>query len=254
MTNARNRLALLVALTVVTLGVGVAVVIVVGTGSNRAAATTAAVTADTVSVSGSGSVEGVPDTLVASLHVHAREPSVQSALNDSATDARQVIAALHHGGVAQTDIRTSDVSLDPSYNDHGQIDGYDSGESLSVHIHPLSGVGKILTAASTAAGNSVSIDGLSYDIADNTALLAGARANAFANAKSAAAQYAQLSGRTLNHVVSVVSVVTGGATTTPTDAKGLAFGTASAAGTTPVPVDPGQQKVGVTVKVIWALN
>jgi uncharacterized protein YggE len=250
MSMIRNRTSLLVALTAVVLGIGVAIVVAVGSGPDRVVAAATAASTDTVSVSGSGSVEGVPDTLVASLRVHARESSVQEALNDSATDAREVIAALKSHGVAATDIRTADVSLNPDYGEHGEIVGYDSSESLSVHIHPLSHVGGILTAASTSAGNAVSIDGLSFDIADNAQLLAGARASAFANAKAAAAQYAELSGRSLSHVVTISSVVSGGGSQVD---KGVFPEALASRGAASIPIQAGQQKVSVTVKVIWAL-
>jgi uncharacterized protein YggE len=252
MSNSRNRTVVLVALTAVALGIGVAVVVTIGSGPNRVVAATPAPTVnpDTVSVSGTGSVEGVPNTLVASLRVHVREASVQQALNDSATDARNVIAALRNHGVAGSDIQTADVSLNPDYNDHGEIDGYDSSESLTVHVHPLNKVGRILTAASTAAGNAVNIDSLSFDIANNASLLAGARANAFANAKAAASQYATLSGTSLGHVEKITSVVRGASPVTRDFGDALSSKSAAAG----IPVEAGQQKVSVTVNVIWALS
>jgi uncharacterized protein YggE len=248
----RNRIAFIVAVMAVVLGIGVAVVVTAGSGPNGATAATITPTDDTVSVSGTGSVEGVPDTLVANLRVHARESSVQEALNESAIDAHKVINTLRGDGVGAKDIQTTDVSLDPSYNNHGEIIGYDSSESLSVRIHPLTNVGKVLTAASTSAGNAVSIDGLSFDIADNTALLAGARANAFDNAKSAATQYAQLGGRTLGRVVTIKAVVHN-ASPIYAGAEKEAFAS-SAGATTPLPIAAGSQKVSVTVNVVWALQ
>jgi hypothetical protein len=248
------RYAALAAVTVAAMAVAVAVVAAGGGGPSRAAATPAsspaAPTGDTVSVSGTGSVEGVPDTLVATIGVHARDASVQSALNDSASDARKVLASLHHSGVAGNDIRTSDVELDPDYGTHDAIVGYDSSETLDVRIHPLSNVGHILAAASTAAGNSTTIDGLSFDIADNTALLATARASAFANAKTQAMQYAALSGHSLGSVASISAVVSGA--TDPVTYDKLAFGATAPAAS--VPIRAGQQQVSVSVKVVWSLT
>jgi uncharacterized protein YggE len=248
-----NRLAIIVAVAAVALGIGVAVVVSGGSGPNGATAATPMTAGDIVSVSGTGSVEGVPDTLMAGLRVHVREPSVQQALNDSATDARQVIASLKAHGLSGADIRTTDVSLDPDYNDHGEIDGYDASESLSVRIHPLTSVGKILTAASSSAGNAVSVDGLSFDIADNTSLLAAARASAFANAKAAAAQYAQLGDSSLGKVVSIKAVVHNASPTYPGALDDKTLG-ASVARNAALPIAAGRQKVSVTVKVIWALQ
>jgi hypothetical protein len=222
-----------------------------GSESAGAAATTPVGTPNSVSVSGAGSVEGVPDTLVASLRVHDREATVQQALNVTATDAHRVVASLRGHGVAAADVRTTDVSLNPDYDNHGVIDGYDSSESLTVHVHPLTRVGMVLTAASTAAGNAVSIDNLSFDIADNTSLLAAARASAFNNAKAAASQYAQLGGTSLGRVVSIKAVVRNAS---PVIKGAHADALFSAGRPAALPIRPGQQKVSVTVNVVWALQ
>ena len=177
----RTRLAVVIAVALVALGVGVAVVATQDSSPNGASAATTTSATDTVSVSGTGTVQGKPDTLVANFRVHALAAAVQTALNTSASDARKVIASLRKNGVAGKDIRTTDVSLNPHYDSHGVIDGYDSSESLSVRIHPLTHVGQVVTAAAASAGNSVNIEGLSFDIADNASLLAAARANAFNN-------------------------------------------------------------------------
>ena len=167
---------------------------------------------------------------------------MQQALNVTATDARKVVASLRGHGVAAADIRTTDVSLNPDYDNRGVIDGYDASESLTVHVHPLTRVGTVLTAASTAAGNAVSIDNLSFDIADNTALLAAARASAFNNAKAAASQYAQLGGASLGHVISIKAVVRNAS---PVIKGAYADALSSAGHTAALPIRPGHQKVSV---------
>jgi hypothetical protein len=248
----RNRLMVIGAVVALVLIAGVIVVATHGGGSSDAGAAPTPAATDTVSVSGVGSVEGVPDTLVANLHIHAKEASVQEALDAVAADAHKVIAALRSRGVPAIDIKSTDLSLNPDYDRHGNVDGYDSGESLTVRIQPLTKVGQILTAAAGAAGNSVNVDGLSFDIADDSALLTGARQAAFNNAKAAAAQYATLGGTSLGRVVSIKAVVHN---TTPIvhGFGDAAAGSALAAGT-PVPIQPGQKKVSVTVDVVWALQ
>jgi uncharacterized protein YggE len=249
----RNRMAVLIALTALAIGAGIAIVITEGTGSNGAAAQSTATT-DTVSVSGRGSVAAVPDTLVASLHVHTIGSSVQTALDTSASDARKVINALKGHGVAATDIKTTDLSLNPHYDRHGTVDGYQAGESLNVRIHPLTNVEAVLTAAATAAGNSVNIGSLSLTFADNSKLLTAARANAFANAKAAATQYAQLGGTTLAHVEHITSVVHNASPIRTYATSGaVSDSTQGVAGTPAIPIRAGQQKVSVTVNVIWTL-
>jgi uncharacterized protein YggE len=248
-----RRLAVIIGLIALVLAAGLVVVATDGSsGSGRAAAASPATT-DTVAVSGTGSVEGVPDTLIADLRVHTHGSSVQDALNLTAVDAHKVITTLHDRGVALTDIKNTDLSLNPHYDYHGNPAGYDAGESLSVRIHPLTKVGQILSAAATAAGNSVSVDGLSFDIADNTTLLAGARKAAFDNAKAAAAQYASLSGRSLARVMTIRAVVHH-ATPIPFAAGSAGVTDSFHRAVAAVPIRPGQKKVSVTVSVVWALQ
>jgi uncharacterized protein YggE len=251
----RARLVIVAGVTMLVLGVGIAVVATQDASNNGAAADTGATAPDTVSVSGTGKAAGVPDTLIANLRVHVSDlSSIQTAMGTSAADARAVIGALRGHGVAASDIKTTGLSLNPHYDDHGNVTGYDSGESLTVHLHPLSKAGDILSAVTRAARNdSLTIDGISLGFEDETALLGQARQAAFANAKAAASQYADLGGRTLGAVKTIRAVVHN---PTPTYAKGLDFA-ASAGGTVAlpsVPIRAGQKSVSVTVKVVWALS
>lgn len=251
----RRRLAVIVGLIVAVLVAGVVVITTEGSSDNSATAASTTSNADTVSVSGTGSVEGVPDTLVASFRVHDMRASVQDALNASAIDARKLVAKLRSDGVVREDIKSTDVSLEPDYDDHGHVDGYNSSESYTVHITPLSKVGAILSAATTATGdNSVSINGLSFDIADNTTLLAQARRAAFVNARTAANQYAVLGGRKLGQVMKITAVVHNPTPVIQTFGKDTLSASAGASTTAAVPIQPGQKKVSVTVSVIWALS
>jgi hypothetical protein len=249
----RSRLAIIIGVAAVVLGIGVAVVANQGSSGNGAAADTPTATTDTVSVSGTGTVEGVPDTLVANLRVHTTQSTVQEALNTNSVNAQKVIHTLQTHHVARSDIKTTDLNLNQHYDSHGDPAGYDASESINVRIHPLSKVGEILTAASTSAGDSVSVGSLSFDIADNSTLLASAREAAFTNAKAAAQQYATLGGTSLGHVVTIKAQVHNASPIY----KGIAhadsaasFGAARAA----VPIRPGQKKISVTVKVVWALS
>lgn len=233
--------ALVTALVVVTVGVG---------GGHVAAAATTPGTPDTVTVTGVGKVQGVPDTLDASFGVHVQRGSVQDALNASDSAARRLIASLRSHGLARADIQTADLSIGQSYDNHGNVNGYDADETVTAHIHPLSHVGRTLQAAATSAGNAVRLDNISFDITDNTALLDAARTDAFNRAKAAATQYAGLSSRRLGRVVRVSESVTSN--------KPDYFQSGGTAGTAGVaaaePLQPGQQPVTVTVTVAWSLQ
>jgi hypothetical protein len=232
-------------LTIVT--ASTAVVVIADSGGGPAVAATSG--AKTISVSGQGTVQGVPDTLVANLSVHSHQSSVQDALNSVATDMRQVESTLVNKGVKRPDLQTTDLSLNPAYDNHGHVIGYDASESLAVSIHPLSQVGSILSAVAASAGNSVEIDGLSLNISDDSSLTNDARQKAFEQAKDAATQDASLAGEQLGDVVSIKE--SDESTTPPQPLYDESF---AAAKTASVPISAGKQPVSVTLDVVWAIS
>ncbi|HEX3898264.1 MAG TPA: SIMPL domain-containing protein [Mycobacteriales bacterium] len=225
----------------------VAVGVIADSGGGTAVASTSAT--KTISVSGLGTVQGVPDTLVANLSVHTRQSSVQDALNDAATDMRQVESTLVNKGVHRSELQTTDLELNPAYDNHGHVIGYDASESLSVSIQPLSNVGTILSAVAGSAGNSVTIDGLSLDISDDSSLINDARAKAFAQAKDAAEQDASLAGE---HLGDVVSIKESEESTTPPQPFYDSVATSAKAAS--VPISAGKQPVSVTLDVVWSID
>lgn len=226
-----------------------AVVVAVDSGGGPATASSS-MDSRTISVSGDGTVQGVPDTLTATFRVHDRANEVQAALDAANHHAKQVMAALRHQGVAGKDMQTADLSLDTSYDEHGRPDGYEAAETLTVRVHPIDHVGRVLAAAATAAGNSVSIDGLSMDITKDAKLINAARTKAFAAAKDAATQDAALAGEHLGQVVSVKETTEGSSTPVPQPY----YADALASTAKSIAIRPGQQPVTVRLAVVWEID
>jgi uncharacterized protein YggE len=246
--GSRAGIVTIALLSILTATLAVVVVVDSGGGPSQAGSPTAG---RTISVSGAGTVQGVPDTLTARFRVHDRASAVQDALDAANSHARQVMAALHRQGVAQKDMQTADLSLDTSYDEHGRPDGYEAAETLSVRVHPVDHVGRILAAAATAAGNSVSIDGLSFDITHDNKLIDAARSKAFAEAKDAATQDATLAGEDLGQVVSVKETTEGSSMPVPQPYFAAAD---SAVAAKSIAIRPGQQPVTVRLAVVWELQ
>ena len=231
-----------------------AVVLGLGGASGRdAAAAVSDVTgaSSTVSVSGVGTVQGVPDTLTASLSVHVTRDTVQSALDDVSTAAGHVLSAFTRAGLSRRQVQTSSLQIYPHYDEHGSITGYDASESVTAKLSPLKHAGATLSTAVRSAGNAVSVDGLSFDIVNDDGLLQQARATAFDNAKRRAQQYADLAGRHLGIVEKISETVQ-----TPDRPIPYADGASGAMATAlkAVPIRAGEQPVAVTVNVVWSLR
>lgn len=207
--------------------------------------------ADTITVTGVGTANGTPDTLTVDFSVHVTRSTVQEALDAEATAVRRVLGALRDSGVPQSRLQTTDLSLDRHYDRHGTPVGYDARETVEARISPLTHAGETISVGATAAGNSVSVGGLRFDIAHDDALVTRARSNAYADARQRAEQYAQLAGRSLGRVIRVSEHVNQPAPQ-PYYYRDAVQATAGATGS--VPVAAGKQGLTVRVEVVWALS
>lgn len=154
-----------------------------------------------ISVSGRGEVIGTPDTLSVSLGVSVTRATVSEAIDVAAQRATGLIDAMRDLGVADDDMQTSNYSVYPEYdysdNNAPKITGYRVDNTLSVKIRNLDMAGEILDAAASAAGDDVRVNGVSFSLDDNDALLVAARAAAWEDARTKAEQLAELAGVTL---------------------------------------------------------
>jgi len=236
---------------------GIVTTLIVGNGSGAVVANDggpATPAADTVSVSGVGLVTGTPDVLRLSMGVQTTGSTVNTALNQANQDITKITEALKKHGVADKDIQTSGLSINPHWdqNSNSHITGYDVSESMTVQLRKLTDAGSAISDAAAAGGNDTRIDGVSFDIEDNTALLNLARDAAFADAKAKAEEYAKLAGRSLGKVSQVSETTDTAPQPVPFAANMAAAPAAKVA--SPVPVSAGSQQVSVNTSVVWTLN
>jgi uncharacterized protein len=110
------------------------------------------------------------------------------------------------------------------------------------------GAGALISQAANAGGDATRIGGQSFDIEDDSALLAQVRREAFDEAKAKAELYAQASGRGLGQVVSVNESVAA-----PDFGRSASADSASAVARQ-VPILSGEQRLSVTASVEWAFS
>jgi uncharacterized protein len=217
-------------------------------GSQRAALLSSSGPPAKITVTGTGTVTGTPNQLVLSMGVQVNGPSVGSALRSANRATRRVTAALRGRGVAAADIQTSDLSIWPNYQNNSQTpDGYAVSESLTATLRHLGVAGAQIQAAAAAGGNATTVDGISLNLSDTSALLARARAAAVTDAKVKAGQYARALGRPLGPALSVTDA-------SPTQPYAFPNGDLTAARSHSVPISPGSQQLSVSVTVVFALG
>lgn len=159
-----------------------------------------------ISVSGRGEVLGTPDTLTITLGVGVVRPDVSTATSDAADLAERLIAALTNRGIDEKDIQTANYSIYPEYDwsrDEQRLAGYRVNNTVTAKIRDLDRAGEIIDAATAAGGNDVVVNGVSFSLEDNDALIVAAREAAWQDALAKAQQLATLSGTTLGSPVSI---------------------------------------------------
>ena len=225
--------------------------VLVGGGAPRQRAAVAAdvpTTTNGIVVDGLGRTSGTPDVLRVTLGVSVHRSDVSTALEAANSRQSKVRAALRKDGVAAKDLQTSDVSIDRDYDRRGRPDGYRVTETLTAKLRDVGKAGRAITDAVRAGGNEAVLQGVTFSLEDNKALLEQARDAAYADARAKAEQYAHLSGRSLGEVQLVAE------TSTPiTPVRYPSFDRAAALAKA-MPIDAGTQDVTVTVTVRWALR
>jgi hypothetical protein len=209
----------------------------------------------TISVSGTGTVTLKPDVADLHLGVLITRQTVKSAQADAASAMTKVIAALKAVGIADKDIQTSNVSLQPAYDyssnsNPPRITGFQMSNSVTVTVRDLARLGDAIDNG--LAASATSLDGVNFRVDDQTAAEAQARQAAMAEAKSKAQTLATAAGVSISGVASISEtsapmpypiMYSGGAPAAAVDGSKVA-----------TPIQAGTTDVTITVAVTYLIN
>jgi uncharacterized protein YggE len=204
----------------------------------------------TVTVDGYGSAEGPPDEMTLSLGAHSDALTAQAAISANAAKAQALVAVLAAAGVPKSEVQTSNLSVQPNYNEQGQITGYGVDDDLTVTLRgaaQLAEAGQVIDDAGRAAGDALRIDGITFSLSNNSSLMAVARAEAVSQARAQAGAMASAAGESLGAVCSLHDE-SQQSTPPPWQALGAAVPAA-----TRTPVEPGSLQVTAQVSAVFAL-
>ena len=199
---------------------------------------------ESVQVTGTGEVFGEPDTLFADFAVETSASTVDGASTSANAAATRMRDALVRAGISTVDIQTSNIVIGSRLDDDQEITSYTAGQGLTATIRNLPQSGAILSTAIAAGGDAARLKGTSFAIEDQVELLNDARKKAFANARETAELYARQAGRPLGRVVKVSEA---------TRYQGRTAEYNTATGST-VPIEPGRQRLTVSVTVEWSFQ
>lgn len=200
-----------------------------------------------ITVSGIGQVSVKRDQAMSTFTVSTMESTAKAAMASGTRNFNAVRTAVLAAGAKEDDLTTTGLSLYPEYQ---YVDGrtptlvgYRASISLSVTT-AVSLAATVVDAAVEAGGDTVSVNGISFDTANPDTSTATARSRAVAAAKAKAIAYAREFGMKVGKPLRIVE------TSAPTPTPIYAAGDKVAAG---IALDPGTAKVTVSVQVIFAL-
>ncbi len=219
-------------------------------GAQLVADTTAA--ADTagssITAQGTGTITGTPDVVTIVIGVQTQSASAKTALDDNNQRATDVIGVLKDSGVAPADLQTSQLSINPSYDEKGQqITGYQVTNMVTAKLRDISTAGAVIDAAGKAAGDAVRVQQLTFSIDDDSALRAQARTDAVKRAQAQAKQMADAAGVQLGAIRSITE------TPSATPYYPAMAPAASDTATASMPVEPGSQELSVVIQVVYEI-
>ncbi|MHB1774554.1 MAG: SIMPL domain-containing protein [Acidimicrobiales bacterium] len=162
--------------------------------------------APTLTVHGTGTAAGTPDELTVDLVVDASGSSAVGALGADDAASAAVERVLHAGGVADRQVQTTDLTIQPDYSTQGGttvLTGYSVDDTVVATLTRLSGAGQLLDAVTAAGGDATRIGSLSFGMADPRPLEDRARRDAVVEAAGHAAALAAAAGTHLAGVCSI---------------------------------------------------
>jgi hypothetical protein len=202
-------------------------------------------------VSATGEATRVPDIAVINAGVVTRAATATAALQQNAARMERVRAALKRAGIADRDIQTSNINLNPEYryvdNQPPALTGYTASNQVNVRFRDIATTGKILDALVAEGANQISGPNLTIDQPE--AALDEARTKALAAGRARAELYARSLGMRVVRLVSVTE--SGGNYGPPPPMPVMMEARAQAAY---AKVDPGEQKLSVSLGMTFELK
>lgn len=207
-----------------------------------------------VTLSVTESVESAPDMASVNTGVQTRAQTAKQAMADNAAQMDRLIAALVKAGVARKDIQTSGLNLNPQYDYSNRTDGqgprflgYEASNQLTVKLRDIARVGETIDKLVEAGATNV--NGPSFGIADDTALLREARTKVIRTAGERAAFYAQAAGYRSARLIAISET---GEIMRPMPRMMMMDAQAAAAPATKI--EPGQLSTSVTLSFQYVLE
>jgi uncharacterized protein len=201
----------------------------------------------TISVTGEATVSVPPDLAEVDGGVTTEAKTAREASESNNVAMGKVLLALKGAGIAEKDIQTSRLSLQPQNapNRSGPpvIVGYSASNRVTIRVRDVTKVADVIDTLVSAGAND--IGGIHFSVSAASKLLDDAREQAIADARRKAEIYAKATGVTLGSPLSISEE----GSPAPMPFRKMVGAMAAAA-----PVAQGEETLAVIVNVSWAIK
>ncbi|MCW1384459.1 SIMPL domain-containing protein [Novosphingobium sp. KCTC 2891] len=212
-----------------------------------------------LTVSADGRSTRAPDLAVFNGGVTTQAKTASAALTENAAKMNAVIVALKKAGIADRDIQTSNLSVNPVYGQprrlpDGSVEnepviiGYQATNQVQVRQRKLDQYGKVIDTLVTSGANQV--NGPSFQLDDSDAAMDEARVEAMKKVRARADLYARAAGL---RVVRVLTISESGGWSPQPVMFARAEKMMDAAPPAPSPVAAGELEIRANVTVTYEL-
>lgn len=204
-----------------------------------------------LSISADGRSEARPDMANVMLGVTTEGATAAEALAENARRANALTQAVRRVGVAERDIQTANVSVNPQYV-YGdgvppRITGYQASNNVNVRVRNLDNLGRVIDASVNAGGTNV--NGVSFSHQNPDTQIDAARRDAIAEARRVATLYAEATGMSVHRIIAIQE---GGGYSPPMPMPMMAMERMAADASTPI--SPGEVETRAQVNVTFELR
>ena len=212
-----------------------------------------------LTISADGRSTRTPDLAVFNAGVTTQAKTAAAALAENAERMNAVIAALKASGIAERDIQTSNLSVNPVYgqprtDSNGNVTGepvimgYQAANQVEVKQRKIGNYGKTIDTLVSAGANQVS--GPSFQLDNPDAASDEARIDAMKKARARADLYAKAAGMSVKRILTISE----GGGYAPQPMVMYARAEKMMADAAPSPVSAGELQIGANVTVTFELG
>ena len=213
----------------------------------------AAFRATTLTLSSSGEARTTPDQATISLGVMTEGTTAAVAMQRNRERMNSIVAAIRAAGIAEKDIQTSGLSLNPQYahenNRAPRVTGYQASNQVTLNVNDLARLGPVVDAVVAAGANQV--NGISFGLQNTDAASDEARRTALRNLQRKAELYSQATGHRIVRLVTLAE--SGGYQPRPPMPMYRSRAVMMEAADAATSVSPGEVQVRVDVTAVYEL-